>query len=117
METDFFPVKYQIEEFGLTLRECELLIVFRNGLLRSSRALPSGAYLAAEMSAEADNVVEDHKQFGRSLAYILDDTAELPYEVHDLAEKLSRLEPWQAAAIEFFIYGFWAGVQQGRGEE
>jgi hypothetical protein len=117
MDADFFPIKYQIEEFGLTPRECELLISFRNGLSRNPGVLPSGAYLAAELSAEASNVVEDQEQFGRSLAFVPDDTAELPYEVHDLVEKLGRLEPWQAAAIEYFIYGFWAGVQQGRGEE
>jgi hypothetical protein len=105
MDEDF--IVYEIEEFGLTTRECELILTATNGLLRTTGTDPSSELLVANIIAEVGNIATDQERYRRSLTGYKGETAELAYEMHDLAEKLTKLEQWQVAAVEFFAWGYW----------
>lgn len=101
---------YPIEQFGITLRETEILLTQTNGIMPCLEApLPAG-YLGDTIRAAAHSSAEDHQRFGRDLSYPKDDSPQMPAILWSLAEKLSRLDQWQQDAITYYAMGFWAGI-------
>ena len=103
-------VQYPVEELGLTRREVQLLLDVLRGILPQFDSQLTSYRLACELYAAAGQSTLDHDKFGLDLSRPHDDTAETPYKIQDLAEKISKLADESAAGLWYFAIGFWSGV-------
>ena len=98
---------------GLSHRNLYLLIVTMNGIklpdLSIIEDLPG--YLAGSVSEEAKSAFSDHEEFGCHLGFPDGDSAEIPYELSDLTEKINSLRHDQAAWLFGFLEGFMEAQQ------
>lgn len=112
MVTPYPPADSPVLELtGLTQRELHLLLVGLNGIAppRISALADVPNYLANCVHSEAESAHEDFRAFGANLGFPAHDSAEVPYEYSDLAEKLRALSITEASFLLGFAVGFWEG--------
>ncbi|WP_043769201.1 hypothetical protein [Algiphilus aromaticivorans] len=93
---------------GLSERQLHLLIVGMSNLELPDPTVMAElpGYLANCMAAEIESAFADHEEFGFHLGFPKGDNAEIPYEFHDLAEKLQELSHDKAVFLIGFLEGF-----------
>lgn len=98
---------------SLTRREVELLVSTANGLSLNNLAIPEAAkvFLARIAHDESGFAFSEQEEFGKALLNPPDNSAEVPFELADLAMKLQELNDYQAGLLIGFIEGFWSARQ------
>jgi hypothetical protein len=100
--------RFSTTRFGLTERDTFLLISTLNGVGLTENMQPTAEWLSGEIFAAAEESHIDLKEFDMDLG-TGESNPELPYELNDLFEKTKKLSDWEAAALYYYVRGFFDG--------
>jgi hypothetical protein len=99
---------FNTNRFGLGERETHLLISALNGIGLHERQIPTAEWLSQTIYDASVEANVDLEEIGFDLS-LGDESPELPYEYCDLLEKVKVLKDWEAAALYFYVCGFFDG--------